>query len=201
MSNKQWNYTDVYSNLYSKWKRERSSDVIQPLEYNFYTQIWDILNSIIQNSHEDVIERTIISRVSFLFENLKNLRWTKLNNYIIRDLNLETSLLTSQETEAIKILKGLNDWYRKLPNQIEQIPFLTSTALKSNLDSGKEKSRIISTNQFNEKVEVKFLKQLAQFLGPDLNSYGPFEKDTISILPKKLVQDILLPKNVVRIIE
>lgn len=201
MSNKHWNYTELYSNLFSKWKRERSSDLIQPLEYNYYTQIWDSMNNVIRRSQNDIIEKAVIERVEFLFDNLRNLRWMKLNDYIVRDLNLEPSLLTSQETEALKILKELNDWYRNLPNQLEQIPFLNSTAIKRSAEDGKERFKVISMKGFDEKVKVKFLKQLAQFLGPDLNSYGPFDEDTIAFLPKKLVQDILMPKNIVLIVE
>ena len=201
MSTKQWNYSEFYSNLFNKWRNERSSDLIQPLEFNFYSQNWDIMNSIIQNSHEDIIEKAIIDRVLFLFDNLKSLRWTKINNYIIRDLNLETSLLTSQETEAIKILKNLNDWYKNLPSQIEKIPFIRSNDIKNKLVNQNEQSRIISDSEFKEKVKVKFLKHLDQFLGLDLVSYGPFEKDTITNLPLKLVVDILIPKHIVVQIE
>ena len=199
MSNKHWIYTELYSSLYDKWKNERSNDLIQPLEYNFYTYIWDELENLnISNMDDTVLEDLISDRVIFFLKSLKKLRWEKINNYLLRDLNIDSSLLTSQEIDALNILLDIFTWYGNLPNQTDgKFLKFSKNGITQNINqkpadiNNYDQEKILAT----EMVEVKFLENINQFIAPNLEVFGPYKKNDIERIPKRIVLEILLPKS------
>ena len=49
-------------------------------------------------------------------------------------------------------------------------------------------------------VTVRFLKPVPKFMGKDLETFGPFEKDDVASLPKKIA-NILVNKDRVELID
>ncbi|MHA2104774.1 MAG: DNA replication complex subunit Gins51 [Candidatus Hodarchaeales archaeon] len=205
MSNSHFAYSKIYSILYERWKNERSSDLIQPLEFNFFTQIWNELNSSTLNDlSEAIIEESIIKRVNFFLKNLKTIRWNKINKYLVRELHLDVSLLASHEIETLKNLKSLYEWYKSLPNHSDkEFPIVPIHKLPEG-DKGEIVNEIYSESEIFEKkdenIKVKFLVEINEFLGPNLKTYGPFKKNQISILPGIVVSTVLLPRKIIELV-
>jgi hypothetical protein len=205
LSNRNWIYTEFYSSLYDKWKNERSSELIQPLEFNFYTQTWDELKNLdISIMNGKIIEEAIKERVKFFLESLKMLRWNKINSYLLRNLHIDSSLLTSQEIDAFNIILDLFTWYNELPIQTEG-KFLNFSKNAFTINNTNKTSSIPNLTKENgfvneKKIKVKFLKKIDKFILPNLETLGPFSINEIVNIPKRVVDEILLPQQIVELI-
>jgi hypothetical protein len=205
LSNSHFAYSKIYSTVYERWKNERSSDLIQPIEFNFFTQIWNELNSSTLNDlSEATIEESIIKRVNFFLKNLKTIRWNKINKYLVRELYLDVSLLANHEIEALKNLKNLYEWYKNLPNHSDkEFPTVSVYKLQEG-NNGEIVNEINSESEILEKkdenIKVRFLVEVNEFLGPNLNIYGPFKQNEISHLPGSVVSTVLLPRKIIELV-
>ena len=188
------NIKSEYATLYRKWLAERESDTIQPLEYDYYTRLYDLLkknDTFSQTS--DSIEYIIFTRASRLLEGLRQIRWTKLIDGMLRNFTIDSSLLTKQEIELWNHLKSIQIYYAQIPsNTIKDI----------SLHENNENSLHLSDDQENVSslVQVRFLQKVNSFLGSDLSVYGPFEPEDIALVPKTTAFYVLLPKKIVELV-
>jgi len=131
-------------------------------------------------------------------QNYENIE-SKIRDELIRLASLATRLLI--EVRCQKLVFEIDD-HLDLPAifATEQYSKLTEEekyVLEANLDAfrkkeslvlasteGREKMlKIFSKLVHSRKVIVKFLKPIEQFMGVDMNKYGPFLKEDVAVLP------------------
>ena len=103
--------------------------------------------------------------------------------------------LLTEEEQMFKTLLGLFDNFRK--NVLHKV-LMSQTPSLDEKEPKTIKREAKNTNPGSRLV--KFLEPVQQFVGPDLESVGPFNTDDTAELPDKVV-DVLLSKNSVEIIE
>ena len=188
------NVKSEYSILYRKWLAERESDTIQPLEYDYNSRLYTLLKKNESFSQQmDSIESVIFTRFIRLLEDLRQIRWTKLINGILRNFNIDSSLLAKQEIEIWNHFKSIQIYY-------SQIPFNNIKNLSPNKDIETSANPLIDDGNITSLVQVRFLQKVNSFLGPDLSIYGPFEPEDIAMVPKTVAFYVLLPKKMVELI-
>lgn len=123
----------------------------------------------------------------------------KIRDELIRLTSLATRLLI--EVRCLKLISEIDEGL-DLPAILasEQYSKLTEEekyVLEANLDAFKKKEslvlastegrekmlKIFSKLVHSRKVIVRFLKPIEQFIGVDMNKYGPFLKEDVAVLP------------------
>ncbi len=133
----------------------------------------------------------------------------KIRDELIRLTSLATRLLI--EVRCLKLISEIDEGL-DLPAILasEQYSKLTEEekyVLEANLDAFKKKEslvlastegrekmlKIFSKLVHSRKVIVRFLKPIEQFIGVDMNKYGPFLKEDVGVLPfenaRSLIED------------
>lgn len=133
----------------------------------------------------------------------------KIRDELIRLISLATRLLI--EVRCLKLISEIDEGL-DLPAILasEQYSKLTEEekyVLEANLDAFKKKEslvlastegrekmlKIFSKLVHSRKVIVRFLKPIEQFIGVDMNKYGPFLKEDVAVLPfenaRSLIED------------
>jgi DNA replication factor GINS len=133
----------------------------------------------------------------------------KIRDELIRLTSLATRLLI--EVRCLKLISEIDEGL-DLPAILasEQYSKLTEEekyVLEANLDAFKKKEslvlastegrekmlKIFSKLVHSRKVIVRFLKPIEQFIGVDMNKYGPFLKEDVAVLPfenaRSLIED------------
>lgn len=123
----------------------------------------------------------------------------KIRDELIRLISLATRLLI--EVRCLKLISEIDEGL-DLPAILasEQYSKLTEEekyVLEANLDAFKKKEslvlastegrekmlKIFSKLVHSRKVIARFLKPIEQFIGVDMNKYGPFLKEDVAVLP------------------
>jgi hypothetical protein len=219
VSQRAWDITAEYQDLFQKWRGEREADSVRPLEYDYFTKLWLKLQNL-TNSQQitESVENIIIKRGKKIINELKEIRLRKLFEALLRNFNIDTTYLTSQELELWNHLLIVYQWYNRLPDGPKKLNVFLESSRKSTLlergenvekkDERSEKgyehegqNEITNLEANNENyVVVRFIENVHEFVGIDLQSYGPFKPDDIAVLPKLTVYHVLLPKKLVTII-
>ena len=189
--------------LYDILRKEKVSTEIQPLDKNFYKNIIKYMQekeNLIQTQRNnpmfskevikiekeiDAIKRMIKElyerREAKIIQNALFSSRAKNKDEIIPLVNEEKrfyqSILDTVELYRKSVLE--NVLVGKIP-VIEEIPKSIKT---DDIDSQKEENRL-----------VRIIHPIPKFVGTDLNIYGPFEQEDVSLLPRK-VADLLINKN------
>lgn len=131
----------------------------------------------------------------------------KIRDELIRLTSLATRLLI--EVRCLKLISEIDEGL-DLPAILasEQYSKLTEEekyVLEANLDAFKKKEslvlastegrekmlKIFSKLVHSRKVIVRFLKPIEQFIGVDMNKYGPFLKEDVAVLPFENVRSLI----------
>ena len=176
----------IYEQVLNAWKRERLSSTLLDLDTDFYVKCREYMTHLETQAKNDNDE---------LVSKLFNKRWTRVS-YLINDF------LTLRMQKQIRDILSGSDFTKKLP--IEEIDL--NKILQSQLASFRDKVLGIETNveiaNIDDTVEEGY--SLAVFtqnenqesVGLDLNTYGPFEKGDLAIIPKVNVRNYLLRSKI-----
>jgi DNA replication factor GINS len=133
----------------------------------------------------------------------------KIRDELIRLTSLATRLLI--EVRCLKLISEIDEGL-DLPailasGQYSKLTEEEKYVLEANLDAFKKKEslvlastegrekmlKIFSKLVHSRKVIVRFLKPIEQFIGVDMNKYGPFLKEDVAVLPfenaRSLIED------------
>jgi DNA replication factor GINS len=133
----------------------------------------------------------------------------KIRDELIRLTSLATRLLI--EVRCLKLISEIDEGL-DLPailasEQYSKLSEEEKYVLEANLDAFKKKEslvlastegrekmlKIFSKLVHSRKVIVRFLKPIEQFIGVDMNKYGPFLKEDVAVLPfenaRSLIED------------
>ena len=160
--------------------RETESDTIQEINPDFYRNLSDFIGDLKKQEFDGVeskIKEAIINTAIELTSLLINIRLdkiSKLDNIDFKNLLDEEKFILDAEEE-----------------QRERIEMILSATI-----NGKSKFlESISQNHKTKTVVIRFLQEVDEIVGADLEKYGPFKIEDIATIPYENAQ-ALIAKNI-----
>ncbi len=160
--------------------RETESDTIQEINPDFYRNLSDFIGDLKKQEFDGVeskIKEVIIDTATELTSLLINIRLdkiSKLDNIDFKNLLDEEKFILDAEEE-----------------QRERIEMILSATI-----NGKSKFlESISQNHKTKTVVIRFLQEVDEIIGADLEKYGPFKTEDIATIPYENAQ-ALIAKNI-----
>ena len=160
--------------------RETESDTIQEINPDFYRNLSDFIGDLKKQEFDGVeskIKETIIDTATELTSLLINIRLdkiSKLDNIDFKNLLDEEKFILDAEEE-----------------QRERTEMILSATI-----NGKSKFlESISQNHKTKTVVIRFLKEVDEIIGADLEKYGPFKTEDVATIPYENAQ-ALIAKNI-----
>jgi DNA replication factor GINS len=164
--------------------REIESDSIQEIESNFYRNLSDFLGNL-QKQEFDGIE-------------------SKIKQSLIDMVSEMTSLLLKIRLEKSTISDGID-----LTNLLDEEKFIldaeeqkrerTEMILSATINGKSKFLESISQNHKTKAVVLRFLKEVDEIVGVDLERYGPFQPEDIATLPYENAQALISKKAATKI--
>jgi len=160
--------------------RETESDSIQEINPDFYRNLSDFIGDLKKQEFDGVeskIKETIIDTATELTSLLINIRLdkiSKLDKIDFKNLLDEEKFILDAEEE-----------------QRERTEMILSATI-----NGKSKFlESISQNHKTKTVVIRFLQEVDEIIGADLEKYGPFKTEDIATIPYENAQ-ALIAKNI-----
>ena len=173
------NQIDMNS-LHNTVLRETENDSLLEIKPNFYQNLSDFIGNLRKQEFDDVenkIKDTMIEMVTELTSLLIHIRLEKISNSNDFDISYlldeEKFILDSQE------------------EQNERTEMILSATI-----NGKSKFlELLAENHKIKKVVIRFLSEVDEIVGADLEKYGPFKAEDIATIPYENAQ-ALIAKNI-----
>ena len=160
--------------------RETESDSIQEINPDFYRNLSDFIGDLKKQEFDGVeskIKETIIDTATELTSLLINIRLDK----ITKSDNIDFKNLLDEE-------KFILDAEEEQRERTEMILSATINGKSKFLES-------ISQNHKTKTIVIRFLKEVDEIIGADLEKYGPFKTEDIATIPYENAQ-ALIAKNI-----
>ena len=173
------NQIDINS-LHHTVLRETESDDILEIDPNFYRNLADFIGNLRKQEFDGVenkIKDTMIEMVTELTSLLIEIRLDK----ILKSSDLEISFLLDEE-------KFILDSQEDQKERIEMILSATINGKSKFLES-------LSQSHKTKRIVIRFLHEVDEIVGADLEKYGPFKTEDIATIPYENAQ-ALIAKNV-----
>ena len=192
----------TYENLYEILRREKYRSELQKLDSNFYQSVVKylkektaILES--QSKKDSIFASTEVQKTQTQLKNVQKILkelYEKRENKIIqfalftsRSQNIQdTSIMLPEEEALYNHMRKALDTHRDgillnlLQNKLPEVALFEQKDLKI-----EEKTDTLS---------IKILEDIPEFVGPDLKTYGPFQKDNIQDVPLDIA-NLLIQTN------
>ena len=173
------NQIDINS-LHNTVLRETENDSLLELKPNFYRNLSDFIGNLRKQEFDDVenkIKDTMIEMVTELTSLLIHIRLEKISN----SDDFDISYLLDEEKFILDSLDEQNE-------RTEMILSATINGKSKFLESLAENHKI-------KKVVIRFLDNVDEIVGADLEKYGPFKAEDIATIPYENAQ-ALIAKNI-----
>ena len=173
------NQIDVNS-LHHTVLRETENDSMLEIDPNFYRNLSDFIGNLRKQEFDGVenkIKNTMIEMVTELASLLIQIRVDKIS----KNSDLEISYLLDEE-------KFILDSQEDQKERIEMILSATINGKSKFLES-------LAQNHKTKKIVIRFLNEVDEIVGADLEKYGPFKTEDIATIPYENAQ-ALIAKNV-----
>lgn len=166
--------------------RETENDSLLEIESNFYTNLSAFIGNLKKQEYDGVekkIKEAMIEMATELTYLLIHLRLNKIytsqeeDNQIDNILDEEKFILDSQKQQK---------------DRIEMILSATTNGKSKFLES-------LIQNHKTKKIVIRFLKEVDEIVGVDLEKYGPFEVEDIATVPYENAQ-ALIAKNAATVV-
>jgi DNA replication factor GINS len=173
------NQIDINS-LHNTVLRETENDSLLEIKPNFYRNLSDFIGNLRKQEFdgvEDKIKDTMIEMASELTSLLIQIRLEKISN----SNDFDISYLLDEE-------KFILDSHEEQNERTEMILSATINGKSKFLESLAENHKI-------KKVVIRFLSEVNEIVGADLEKYGPFKAEDIATIPYENAQ-ALIAKNI-----
>ena len=173
------NQIDMNS-LHNTVLRETENDSLLEIKPNFYQNLSDFIGNLRKQEFDDVenkIKDTMIEMVTELTSLLIHIRLEKISN----SDDFDISHLLDEEKFILDSLDEQNE-------RTEMILSATINGKSKFLESLAENHKI-------KKVVIRFLDNVDEIVGADLEKYGPFKAEDIATIPYENAQ-ALIAKNI-----
>lgn len=177
------NEIDINS-LHAIVLRETESDSIQEMEPNFYRHLSDFIGNLKRQEFDGIeskIKQSLIDMASELTSLLLHNRLEKT----IRSDNIDFTNLLDEE-------KFILDAEEQKRERLEMILSATINGKSKFLES-------LSQNHKTKTVVLRFLKNVDEIVGADLEKYGPFQPEDIATIPYENAQALITKKVAAKI--
>ena len=164
--------------------RETESDLIQEIDPNFYRNLSDFIGNLKKQEFDGVeskIKQSLIDMASELTSLLLHNRLEK----ITRLDDIEFTNLLDEE-------KFILDAEERKRERLEMILSATINGKSKFLES-------LSQNHKTRTVVLRFLKDVDEIVGADLEKYGPFKPEDIATIPYENAQALITKKAATKI--
>lgn len=173
------NQIDIIS-LHHTVLRETETDSILEIDPNFYRDLSDFIGNLKKQEFDGVeskIKDALIEMATELATLLIHVRLDKIS----KSSDLEIGHLLDEE-------KFVLDSQEELKERTEMILSATINGKSKFLES-------LSQNHKTKKIVIRFLNEVDEIVGADLEKYGPFKTEDIATIPYENAQ-ALIAKNV-----
>ncbi len=173
------NRIDVNS-LHHAVLRETENDSLLEIDPNFYRNLADFIGNLQKQEFDGVenrIKDTMIQMVTELTSVLIEIRLDKIS----KSSDLEIGYLLDEE-------KFILDSQEDQKERIEMIVSATINGKSKFLES-------LAQNHKTKTIVIRFLQEVDEIVGADLEKYGPFKTEDIATIPYENAQ-ALIAKNV-----
>jgi DNA replication factor GINS len=173
------NTIDIHS-LHNTVLRETENDSILEINPNFYRNLANFIGNLKKQEFDGIenkIKNTMIEMVTELTSLLIQIRLDKIS----KTSDLEISYLLDEE-------KFILDSQEDQRERIEMILSATINGKSKFLES-------LAQNHKTKKIVIRFLNEVGEIVGADLEKYGPFKTEDIATIPYENAQ-ALISKNV-----
>lgn len=170
------------NSLYAIVLRETENETIQEVDPNLYSSISNFIGKLKREEYDNIeakIKDELVTITNNLISLLLNIRLEKAKNLG----PFEFSNLLDEE-------KYVLDGEEETRERTEMILSATLNGKSKLLES-------ISQNHKTKSIVVRFLKEVDQIVGADLEKYGPFKTEDIATLPYENAQ-ALIAKNIAK---
>ncbi|NNM36319.1 MAG: DNA replication complex GINS family protein [Nitrosopumilus sp.] len=160
--------------------REIENDSLLEIDSNFYRDLADFIGNLRKQEFDGVeskIKDTMIEMATELSSLLINLRLDK----ILKSSETEIGFLLDEE-------KFILDSKEEEKERIEMIISATIHGKSKFLES-------LAQNHKTKKIVIRFLNEVDEIVGADLEKYGPFKPEDIATIPYENAQ-ALISKNI-----
>ena len=160
--------------------RETEDDSLLEIDPNFYRNLSDFIGNLRKQEFDGVenkIKNTLIEMTTELTSLLLKIRLNKIS----KSTNFEIGHLLDEE----KFILDSQDEQRE---RTEMILSATINGKSKFLES-------LAQNHKTKKVVIRFLSEVDEIVGADLEKYGPFKTEDIATIPYENAQ-ALIAKNI-----
>jgi len=177
------NEIDIKS-LHAIVLRETESDSIQEIDPNFYRNLSDFLGNLKKQEFDGIESKIKQSLIDMVSELTSLLLHTRLEKTIQSDGINFTNLLDEE--------KFILDAEEQKIERTEMILSATINGKSKYLES-------ISQNHKTKTVVLRFLQEVDEIVGADLEKYGPFKPEDVATLPYENAQALITKKVATKI--
>jgi len=173
------NQIDINS-LHHTVLRETENDSLLEIDPNFYRNLSDFIGNLRKQEFDGIenkIKNTMIEMVTELTSLLIQIRLDKIS----KSTDLEISYLLDEE-------KFILDSQEDQKERTEMILSATINGKSKFLES-------LTQNHKTKKIVIRFLNEVDEIIGVDLEKYGPFKTEDIATIPYENAQ-ALIAKNI-----
>jgi len=174
----------VLNSLYAIVLRESENELVQEIDPNLYTNTAEFIGELKRQEYDNVeakIKDELVEITSKLLSLLLNMRLEK----IINSKDMDHSNLLDEE-------KFILDAEEELRERKEIILSATLNGKSKLLES-------VSKNHKTKSVVVRFLKEMDQMVGSDLEKYGPFKIEDVATIPYDNAHALITKKIVTKV--
>jgi len=160
--------------------RETENDSLLEIDPNFYRNLSDFIGNLRKQEFDGIenkIKNTMIEMVTELTSLLIQIRLDKIS----KSTDLEISYLLDEE-------KFILDSQEDQKERTEMILSATINGKSKFLES-------LTQNHKTKKIVIRFLNEVDEIIGVDLEKYGPFKTEDIATIPYENAQ-ALIAKNI-----
>ena len=177
------NEIDINS-LHATVLRETESDSIQEISPNFYRGLSDFIGNLKKQEFDGIESKIKQSLIDMASELTSLLLHTRLEKTIGSDSIDFTNLLDEE--------KFILDAEEQKRERIEMILSATINGKSKFLES-------ISQNHKTKTIVLRFLQEVDEIVGADLEKYGPFKPEDIATIPYENAQALITKKAATKI--
>ena len=170
------NQIDINS-LHHTVLRETESDSILEIDPNFYRNLSDFIGNLKKQEFDGVeskIKDALIEMATELTSLLIHIRLDKIS----KSSDIELEYLLDEE-------KFILDSQEEQRERTEMILSATINGKSKFLES-------LAQNHKTKKVVIRFLKEVDEIVGADLEKYGPFKTEDIATIPYENAQALII---------
>lgn len=166
--------------LYTILLRETENDTVQEVNPDLYTSISDFVGQLKSQGYDGVeakVKEALVNMVTEMTSLLLKIRLEK----VIESNKTDYSNLLDEE-------KFILDAHEEMKERREMI-------LSGALNGKSKLLESIAKNHKTKSTVVRFLKEMDQMVGADMEKYGPFKAEDVATIPYENAQ-ALIAKNI-----